>query len=93
MQILLSSENWITVVAPHRLAHALPVRDNRRYKLAIRFHGLIRARFKKGTEALQLVAKFRDGTEQIVPCVAAQSASKAAFWPCALNGLKSLVSA
>ena len=81
------------MVALHRLALALPVRDNRRYKLVLKYHGAIGAPFKKGAEVLQLVAKFRDGTEQIMPLVAAQSASKAAFFWRTWSGLMRLVGA
>ena len=81
------------MVALHRLALALPVRDNRRYKLVLKYHGPIGAPFNKGAEVEQLVAKFRDGTEQTMPLVAVQSASKAAFFWRVWSGLKSLVGA
>ena len=42
---------------------------------------------------MQLVAKFRHGTEQTMPVVAVQSASKVAFFGRVWNGLKSLVGA
>ena len=81
------------MVALHRLALALPVGDNRRYKLILKYHGPIRAPFKKGAEVVQLMAKFRDGTEQIIPLVAVQSARKAAFFWRVWSGMKSLVGA
>ena len=81
------------MVALHRLALALPVRDNRRYKLVLNYHGPIGAPFNKGAEVVQLVAKFRDGTEQIMPLVAVQSARKAAFFWRVWSGMKSLVGA
>lgn len=81
------------MVALHRLALALPVGDNRRYKLILKYHGPIRAPFNKGADLVQLVTKFRDGTEQTMPLVAAQSASKAAFFGRAWSGLMPLVGA
>ena len=81
------------MVALHRLALALPVRDSRRYKLVLNYHGPIGAPFNKGAEVVQLVTKFRDGTEQTMPLVAVQSASKAAFLGRAWSGLMPLVGA
>ena len=81
------------MVALHRLALALPVRDNRRYKLVLKYHGPMREPFKKGAEVVQLVAKFRDDAEQIMPLVAAQSARIAEFFGRAWSGLMPLVGA
>ena len=81
------------MVALHGSALALLVRDNRRYKLMSKYHGPIGAPFKKGAEVVQLMAKFRDGTEQIIPLVAVQSARKAAFFWRVWSGMKSLVGA
>jgi serine-type D-Ala-D-Ala carboxypeptidase (penicillin-binding protein 5/6) len=89
----LGTESRIAVIAPRNLALALPANDAPRYKLFVRYRGPVKAPLKKGTEVAQLVAKFSNGTEQIMPLVASKSVSKADFFGRALNGIKSLVGA
>ena len=81
----------VAVVAPRNLALALPASGEPRYKLVVRYHGPIKAPIKKGAEVAQLVAKFDDGTEQVMPLVAASPVVRAGFFGRALNGFKILV--
>jgi serine-type D-Ala-D-Ala carboxypeptidase (penicillin-binding protein 5/6) len=91
LPVQLGRESRISVIAPHTLALALPATDAARYKLFVRYSEPIRAPFKKGAELAQLVAKFSDGSEQVMPLIAAQSVAKAGFFGRAWNGIKSLV--
>ncbi|MEP7350377.1 MAG: D-alanyl-D-alanine carboxypeptidase family protein [Sphingorhabdus sp.] len=91
--VQLGTKSRIAVLAPRNLALVLPAVDAPRYKLSVRYHGPIKAPFKKGDEVAQLVAKFSDGTQQIMPLIAAQSVAGAGFFGRAWNGLKSLVDA
>lgn len=93
LPVQLGTENRIRVVAPRRLALALPAKDAPRYKLIVRYYGPISAPFKKGTEVAQLVAKFDDGTEQVMPLVTAHSVAEAGFFGRAWNGAKSVIGA
>jgi serine-type D-Ala-D-Ala carboxypeptidase (penicillin-binding protein 5/6) len=93
LPVQLGGESRIDVIAPRNLALALPAKDAPRYKLIVRYNGPIKAPFRKGAEVAQLVAKFSDGTEQIMPLVAAHSVAEAEFFGRAWNGLKSLVGA
>jgi serine-type D-Ala-D-Ala carboxypeptidase (penicillin-binding protein 5/6) len=89
----LGEDNRIKVIAPRKLALALPAKDAPRYKLFVRYTGPIKAPLKKGSQVAKLVAKFEDGSEQIMPLIAAQSVAKAGYFGRAYNGLKSLVGA
>lgn len=91
LPVQLGSESRIAVVAPRRLALALPAKDAPRYKLFVRYTGPVKAPFKKGAELAQLVAKFENGNEQVMPLVAATSVGKAGFFGRAWSGAKSLV--
>lgn len=91
LPVQLGSESRIAVVAPRPLALALPAKDAPRYKLFVRFAGPVKAPFKKGAELAQLVAKFENGKEQVMPLVAATSVGKAGFFGRAWSGAKSLV--
>ena len=93
LPVQLGTESRVTVIAPRTLALALPARDAPRYRLFVRYAGPVQAPFKKGTELAQLVAKFDNGNEQVMPLVAARSVSEAAFFGRAYNGLKLLVGA
>jgi D-alanyl-D-alanine carboxypeptidase (penicillin-binding protein 5/6) len=93
LPVQLGNENRIAVLAPRNLALTLPVGDAPRYKLSVRYNGPVEAPFKKGAEVAQLVAKFSDGTEQVMPLIAARSVTEAGFFGRAWNGLKSLVGA
>lgn len=83
----------VTAVAPHNLALALPVGQPSRYKLVVRYRGPVKAPFERGTEVAQLVAKFSDGSEQIMPLVASRSVAETDFFGRARNGFKYLVGA
>lgn len=91
--VQLGTENRVALAAPRLLALALPATDTPRYKLFVRYAGPVRAPLKKGDEVAKLVAKFSDGSEQIMPLVTAHSVGGAGFFGRAWNGLKSLVSA
>jgi serine-type D-Ala-D-Ala carboxypeptidase (penicillin-binding protein 5/6) len=91
LPVQLGSQSRVAVVAPRPLALALPAKDTPRYKLVVRYAGPVTAPFKKGTKLAQLVAKFDDGSEQVMPLIAAHSVAEASFLGRALNGLKSLV--
>jgi serine-type D-Ala-D-Ala carboxypeptidase (penicillin-binding protein 5/6) len=93
LPVQLGSESRISAVAPRPLALALPAKDAQRYKLFVRYTGPIKAPFKQGAEVAQLVAKFSDGSEQVMPLVAARSVAQANFFGRAFNGLRSLVGA
>jgi serine-type D-Ala-D-Ala carboxypeptidase (penicillin-binding protein 5/6) len=93
LPVQLGTERHIPVVAPHRLALALPAKDAPRYKLVVRYHGPISAPFKKGVEVAQLVAKFDDGTEQVMPLVTAHAVAEANFFGRVWNGIKSVIGA
>ncbi len=91
--VQLGTETHVDAIAPRSLALALPAKDPPRYKLIVRYRGPVKAPLKKGTEVAELVAKFSDGSEQVMPLVAAHSVATTGFFGRALNGLKSLVSA
>jgi serine-type D-Ala-D-Ala carboxypeptidase (penicillin-binding protein 5/6) len=91
--VQLGADSQIAVLAPRNLALALPATGAPRYKLVVRYNGPIKAPIKKGAEVAQLVAKFDDGTEQVMPLVASQPVALAGFFGRALNGLKILVGA
>ncbi|MBL0924820.1 MAG: D-alanyl-D-alanine carboxypeptidase [Sphingomonadaceae bacterium] len=91
LPVQLGSKTQIDVIAPKTLALSLPVQRAPRYKLFVRYSGPVKAPFKKGAELAQLVAKFDDTGEQVMPLVAAHSVAKAGFFVRALNGLKTLV--
>jgi serine-type D-Ala-D-Ala carboxypeptidase (penicillin-binding protein 5/6) len=93
LPVQLGQQSRVTVVAPRLLALALPASDAPRYKLVVRYSGPVKAPVKKGTEVAQLVAKIDDGSEQVMPLVAAQSVPQAGFFGRAINGLKLLVGA
>ncbi len=91
LPVQLGSESRIAVVAPRPLALALPAKDAPRYKLFVRYAGPVKAPFKKGAELAQLVAKFDNGKEQVMPLVAATAVGKAGFFGRAWSGAKSLI--
>lgn len=93
LPVQLGQQSRVNVVASRLFALALPASDAPRYKLVVRYSGPVKAPVKKGTEVAQLVAKFDDGSEQVMPLVAAQSVAKAGFFGRAINGLKLLVGA
>jgi serine-type D-Ala-D-Ala carboxypeptidase (penicillin-binding protein 5/6) len=93
LPVQLGQQSRVTVVAPRLLALALPATDAPRYKLVVRYSGPVKAPVKKGTEVAQLVAKFDNGSEQVMPLVAAQSVAQAGFFGRAINGLRLLVGA
>jgi serine-type D-Ala-D-Ala carboxypeptidase (penicillin-binding protein 5/6) len=93
LPVQLGAESRISVIAPRALALALPAKDAPRYKLFVRYAGPAKAPFKRGDELAQLVAKFDNGPEQVMPLVAARAVASAGFFGRAWNGAKSLVGA
>lgn len=93
LPVQLGNESTVAVIAPRTLALALPSGNASRYKLLVRYTGPVKAPFKKGAELAQLVAKFDNGSEQVMPLIAARSVAEAGFFGRALNGFKSLVGA
>jgi len=91
--VQLGIDSKIAVVAPRKLAVTLPAKAAPRYTLSVRFAGPIKAPVRKGAEVAKLVAKFEDGSEQIMPLVAETSVAQAGYWGRVWNGLKYLVSA
>ena len=89
--VQLGQQTQIDAVAPRNLALALPAKQTTRYKLVVRYNGPIRAPIKKGTEVAQLVAIFSDGSEQVMPLIAARSVAATGFFGRTLNGFKLLV--
>lgn len=91
--VQLGFDGTIAVEAPRKLALTLPAKAAPRYRLFVRFNGPIKAPVRKGAEVAKLVAKFDDGSEQIMPLVAATSVGKAGYLGRVWNGLKYLVGA
>jgi serine-type D-Ala-D-Ala carboxypeptidase (penicillin-binding protein 5/6) len=85
LPVQLGELSSIQAIAPRKLALALPARDAQRYKLFVRYTGPIKAPLKKGTQVAVLVAKFENGTERIMPLVAARSVAKAGYFGRLLN--------
>lgn len=91
--VQLGEDSRIAVVAPHDLAASLPKGQTGKISLHVRYKGPIRAPFKKGARVAQLVVRLPNGTQQIMPLVAAKSVGQAGFFGRAWNGAKFLVGA
>ena len=91
--VQLGIDSSVAVMAPRELALTLPAKVASRYMLFVRFNGPIKAPVKKGAEVAKLVAKFDDGTEQVMPLIAATSVGRAGYLGRVWNGLKYLVGA
>ncbi len=89
--VQLGTDSRIDAIAPRYLALALPAGQTPRYKLVVRYNGPVKAPLKKGAEVAKLVAVFSDGSEQVMPLVAAKSVAEAGYFGRALNGLKRLI--
>ncbi len=90
LPVQLGEETHVQAIAPRKLALTLPATDAPRYKLFVRYAGPIKAPLRKGYRVATLVARFQDGSEQVMPLIAEQSVTKAGFVHRAWNGLKSL---
>jgi serine-type D-Ala-D-Ala carboxypeptidase (penicillin-binding protein 5/6) len=93
LPVQLGTKSQIAVIAPRKLALTLPATNAPRYTLVVRYVGPIKAPVNKGTKVAELVAKFSDGSEQVMPLIAATSVSEVSFFGRAWNGLKHLVGA
>lgn len=91
LPVQLGSENRIAVIAPRPLAINLPVGRAPRYRLFVRYKWPLKAPFTKGTELAQLVAKFENGDEQVMPLIAARSVAETGYFGRAWNGARSVL--
>lgn len=91
--VQLGDRSRIKLIAPRDLAATLPKGSSKPISLTVRYSGPVRAPFAKGAELAQLVAKLPDGSQQVMPLVAAESVGTADFFGRAWNGVKSLVEA
>lgn len=91
LPVQLGTDTRITVIAPRRLAMTLPVGHAVRHRLFVRYHGPLKAPIKKGTRVAQLVAKFDNGDEQVMPLIAASSIGTAGYFGRAWNGARSVL--
>jgi serine-type D-Ala-D-Ala carboxypeptidase (penicillin-binding protein 5/6) len=91
--VQMGNRSWISVAAPHDLAATLAKGSGEKFTLRVRYKGPVEAPVKKGAEIAQLLVKFPDGRQQLMPLVATQSIETAGFFGRAWNGLKSLVGA
>jgi serine-type D-Ala-D-Ala carboxypeptidase (penicillin-binding protein 5/6) len=86
--VQLGNHSDVALLAPRDLAATWPKGASPKIKLFVRYNGPIRAPFRKGTELAQLIVKFPDGAQQVMPLVAAHSVSIGGFWDRAWNGAK-----
>jgi serine-type D-Ala-D-Ala carboxypeptidase (penicillin-binding protein 5/6) len=91
--VQLGEESRVALLAPRDLAATLPKGSGGKMKLTVRYRGPIKAPFRKGTELAELVVRLPDGSQQLMPLVAAQSVGETGFLGRAWNGIKSLVGA
>lgn len=91
--VQLGDASKVALLAPRDLAAILPKGQKTKMKLAVKYRGPVRAPFRKGAELAQLVVRLPDGSQQVMPLVAAQSVGTASFFGRAWNGAKSLVGA
>jgi serine-type D-Ala-D-Ala carboxypeptidase (penicillin-binding protein 5/6) len=91
--VQLGDASKVALLAPHDLAAVLPKGKAAKLRLTVRYKGPVRAPFHKGTELAQLVVNLPDGSQQIMPLVAAKSVGTTGFFGRAWNGAKSLVGA
>jgi serine-type D-Ala-D-Ala carboxypeptidase (penicillin-binding protein 5/6) len=88
--VQLGNESSVSLIAPRALAVTLPNAADEKFKLVVRYSGPIKAPFAKGAHIADLVVKRVDGSEQIMPLVAAQTITQAGFFGRAWNGAKSI---
>jgi serine-type D-Ala-D-Ala carboxypeptidase (penicillin-binding protein 5/6) len=91
--VQLGDKSRIRLIAPRDLAATMPKGSDKPISLAIRYKGPVRAPFRKGAEIAQLVAKMPDGSQQVMPLVAAENVGTAGFLGRAWNGVKSVIGA
>lgn len=93
LPVQMGEDGTVNAVAPDNLVLTLPSAGTAHYKLLIRYTGPIKAPVSKGEKVADLVAKFDDGRERVMPLVAAVSVAETDYLGRAWNGLKSLVGA
>lgn len=91
LPVQMGEDGTVNGVAPDNLALTLPSAGTAHYKLLIRYTGPIKAPLEKGEKVAELVAKFDDGRERVMPLVAAASVAEADYFGRVWNGLKLLV--
>ena len=91
--VQLGDQRRIRLIAPRDLAVTLLKGSTKPISLTVLYKGPVRAPFAKGTELAQLVAKLPDGSQQVMPLVAAERVGKAGFLGRAWNGVQTLVGA
>lgn len=93
LPVQMGNSRSVVVSAKSPVIVTLPRGEKGNYTLFVRYTGPLKAPIKRGTQVAQLVAKFEDGTEQIMPLLADESVAPAGFFMRAYNGLLSLVTA
>jgi serine-type D-Ala-D-Ala carboxypeptidase (penicillin-binding protein 5/6) len=91
--VQLGEESSVALMAPRDLAAVLPKTSGGQLSFRVRYNGPARAPFRKGTELAQLLVKLPDGSQQVMPLVAARTVTRAGFMGRAWNGAKSLFGA
>jgi D-alanyl-D-alanine carboxypeptidase (penicillin-binding protein 5/6) len=93
LPVQMGNSRSVVVSSKSPVMVTLPRGEKDNYTLFVRYTGPLKAPIKRGTQVAQLVAKFEDGTEQIMPLLAHESVAPAGFFMRAYNGLLSLVAA
>jgi serine-type D-Ala-D-Ala carboxypeptidase (penicillin-binding protein 5/6) len=91
--VQLGTKSRIGVVAPHDLMATIAKGEKPKLTLRVRYKGPVKAPFQKGAQIAQLIVKFPNGAQQVMPLVAVDAVQTAGFWGRAWNGAKSLVGA
>lgn len=91
LPVQIGNAQSVAVATKKPIAVTLPRDGKDDYTLFVRYTGPLKAPIKRGAQVAQLVAKFEDGTEQIMPLLADESVAPAGFLMRAYNGLRSLV--
>lgn len=88
--VQLGNMRQVSVKAKRSFAITLPARENLRYRLFVRYRGPVKAPVRKDDEVADLVVRLSDGSEQIMPLLAADDVRSAGFFGRILNGLHNL---
>jgi serine-type D-Ala-D-Ala carboxypeptidase (penicillin-binding protein 5/6) len=81
----------VPIVAARNIGATFPKGTSGPSRLAVRFHGPVKAPLKKGAKVADLVIHFSNGQKQSMPLVTANAVEKAGFFGRARNGLLSMV--
>lgn len=91
--VQLGTQSRLSLIAPRNIAVTLPKGENISYKLFVRYNGPIKAPLNKDDPVANLVIKLSDGSQQIMPLIAADAIERAGFFGRAWNGFKSIFGA